>query len=472
MNKIQKIIPILITALSLAGFTAWKRSSNQTPNLKTLADKTNIVPVLVIGSGPTGLSAALFTARAGFKTVVLSGTQLGGHLSEISTIENWPGTPKMKGMSLGTELEKQATQFGAQVLKDNAVDVNLSSWPFTVKTADGLILTPLSIIIATGGEPKRLNVPGINTYWGKGVGVCTICDAPLNKGQKVVVVGGSDTAAERAMQLAPFAEKVVMVVREPALQAAASVQDYLKEYKNITIMLDTQVTSIEGDGNKINNVMVKNNQTNQQQAIPAHALYLSVGFTPRSDLFKKQLKTDSNGYITISRPTHHTSIKGVFAAGIVSDGIYNKASVSSGMGVQAAIDAINFLQEIGYTPTVEQTIAHQIFADSSQKTQVPVIATKEELDVALTKPVVVLQTIHPLCSLCHNNRKTFSTSARDYAQKAYFAQLDISKAADLAHQLGTDQASIILLIKNGKVVKQVKALNSDQIVGFIKENLN
>ncbi len=195
----------------------------------------------MIGSGPTGLSAALFTARAGFKTVVLAGSQPGGHLSEISTIENWPGTPKMKGADLGQELERQAAEFGAHMLKDNAKDIDLSQWPFKIHTTDGTTLTALTIIAATGGEPKRLNVPGMETYWGKGVGVCTICDAPLNKGQTVIVVGGSDTAAERAMQLAPFAKQVIMVVREPQLPGkVAQVQKYLNEYDNISTMLNTQ----------------------------------------------------------------------------------------------------------------------------------------------------------------------------------------------------------------------------------------
>lgn len=469
MNKTQKIISLCSLAFMLTGFTIWKRGAAHKPDLTAIKDSTNIIPVLIVGSGPTGLSAALFTARAGFKTVVLAGSQPGGHLNEISTIENWPGSPKMKGIELGQELEKQATQFGAHIIKDNAKEIDLGQWPFKIETTDGRILHALTVIAATGGEPKRLDIPGMDTYWGKGVGVCTICDAPLNKGQTVIVVGGSDTAAERAMQLAPFAKKVIMVVREPQLQATAQVQKYLKEYDNISTMLNSQIMRIDGDGNRINTVTVKHNTTNQTEAIPAHAVYLSVGFTPRTDLFKKQVKLDANGYIAINRPTHQTSVPGVFAAGIVTDGVYNKASVSSGMGVQAAIDAINFLQEIGYTPAFEEQIEQQLFKENNTNStnNLQIIRTQQELDTLLNKPLVVIQTMHPLCSLCQATHKTFKKLAQQYKDKIAFAQLDISKTAHLAKQLGATQASTLIVLKSGKTITTKQTFDGKQIEEFV-----
>lgn len=469
MNKIGTILSLCSLTVMLAGFTIWKRSGRAKPDLNLLKNAENIIPVAVIGSGPTGLSAALFTSRAGFKTVVLAGSQPGGHLSEISTIENWPGTPKMKGADLGQELERQAAEFGAHILKDNAKDINLSQWPFKIHTADGKTITALTIIAATGGEPKRLNVPGMETYWGKGVGVCTICDAPLNKGQTVIVVGGSDTAAERAMQLAPFAKQVIMVVREPQLQAMAQVQKYLKEYENISTMLNTQITRIDGDGDRITTVSVKHNDSNKTEVIPAHAVYLSVGFTPRTELFKNKLKLDANGYIAINRPQHQTSVPGVFAAGIVTDSVYNKASVSSGMGVQAGIDAINFLQDIGYTPSFEESIAAQLYEHADNNHSLPIITSKSEFEAIKKNPQVIIQTMHPLCSLCQATHKRFEQLADMFKHTFVFAQLDISKVPEIAQQLGASSASTLIVLKNG-VVKSVKqTFDAKQIEDFIND---
>lgn len=309
----------------------------------------NIKPVVIIGAGPAGLTAAMYTARAKFGTLVITGDEVGGQLTEASYVENWPAREKLPGLDIMNDLKAQAVHFGVQLVFLKVVGVNFNRWPFELKLSNGDTINALTIIIATGGSQKTLDIPGIKEFWGKGIGVCSICDAPFDKGKEVVVIGGGDAAADRALQLSAFAKTVTILVRGPEMRAAAVVQDYLKKEKNISIKCNIDVKKIIGN-DRVTAIEILDKKTNKMSQMPIEAVYFALGFVPRTALFKDVLELDEDGFIKVFDHTQATSKKGVFAAGTVEDSRYQKSVTAAGDGGKAGIDAIEFLQTIGFTP--------------------------------------------------------------------------------------------------------------------------
>jgi thioredoxin reductase (NADPH) len=311
----------------------------------------NIKPVVVIGSGPAGLTAALYTSRAKFSTLVITGDEIGGQLTEASYVENMPAKKKMPGLDIMNDFKAQVQSFGAELIPLEVRKVNLDTWPFEIVLSNGETIYALTIIIATGGSQKTLDIPGVKEFWGKGIGVCSICDAPFDKGKDVVIIGGGDAAADRALQLSAFAKKVTILVRGPEMRAAAIVQDYLKQEKNISIQYDIEVKKIIGN-DRVTGIEILDRKTNTISQLPIEAVYFALGFVPRTSLFKNALDLDENGFIKIFDHTQETSKKGVFAAGTVEDPRYQKSVTAAGDGGKAGMDAIEFLQTIGFTPQI------------------------------------------------------------------------------------------------------------------------
>lgn len=332
-------------------------------SLDKLSDEKNIVPVLVIGSGPTGSTSGMFTSRAQYMTVIVTGKDIGGQLVEASYVENWPAKPKMPGQDIMNDLQKQAQHFGAHLVSAEVKSVNLKVWPFEITLKGGDLIKALTIIIATGGSQKLLDIPGAKEFFGKGVGVCSICDAPFDKGKDVAVIGGGDAAVDRALQLSAFANKVTILVRGPAMTAAGKVQDYLKDSKNISVMYNVDVKKILGD-KRVTGLEIVDQKVKKESTLPVQSVYFALGFVPRSDLFKGMLQIDKEGYIRLFDRTQETSQKGVFAAGTVEDPHYQKSATATGDGSKAGIDAIEFLQKIGFTPEKAQKFESQFYKPS------------------------------------------------------------------------------------------------------------
>ena len=328
--------------------------------IESLINKSSIMPVVVIGSGPAGLTAAMYTSRAKLKTVVISGLEIGGQLTEASYVENWPARTKMPGLDIMNDLKTQAQHFGAQLEDAEVLRVNLVDWPFQITLSNGTIINALTLIIATGGSQKTLDIPGVKEFWGKGIGVCSICDAPFDQGKDVAIIGGGDAAADRALQLSAFAKKVILLVRGPAMRAAAVVQDYLKNSKNIEIKYNIEVKKIIGN-DRVTAIEITDKQTNKTMQMPIQSVYFALGFVPRSTLFKDALELDEEGFIKLFDHTQATSKKGVFAAGTVEDPRYQKSVTAAGDGAKAGMDAIEFLQTIGFTPEFSKKIEFRFY---------------------------------------------------------------------------------------------------------------
>ena len=300
------------------------------------------VKVLVLGSGPTGYSAALYAARAELQPVVLTGMQLGGQAALTYTIENYPGFPEgVGGAQLGELFQKQAEHFGAVTEFDMANSVDLSKRPFKVTTDSGEYLADV-LIVGTGASPNHLEIPGEVELTGRGVSYCATCDGWFFKDKKVVVVGGGDSALEEALFITRYASSVTIIHRREELRAGAILQKRAKEHPKINFILDTVVTETIGT-DKLEALKLKNVKTGDETTLETDGLFIFIGHTPNTQMFKGQLKMSDLGYIKVN-DRMETSISGVFAAGEAADPTFRQVVTSAGMGAAAAISATRFLE--------------------------------------------------------------------------------------------------------------------------------
>ncbi len=300
------------------------------------------VKVLVLGSGPAGLSAALYAARAELEPVVLTGMQLGGQVALTFTIENYPGFPEgLGGSQLGELFQKQAEHFGAKVEFDMAQEVDFSQRPFKVTTDSGEYKAD-SVIISTGANPNQLNVPGENELTGRGVSYCATCDGWFFKDKKVVIVGGGDSAVEEGLFITRYASSVTIIHRREELRASPLLQRRAREHPKVDIIWNTVVTEAIGT-DKLEALKLKNVKTGDETIYETDGLFIFIGHTPNTQMFKGQLDMSDLGYVTVNDKME-TSVQGVFAAGEAADPHFRQVVTSAGMGAAAAIQATRFLE--------------------------------------------------------------------------------------------------------------------------------
>lgn len=298
--------------------------------------------VVIIGAGPAGMSAALYAARAELNPVVLTGTQPGGQAALTNTIENYPGFPDgVGGAELGDLFQKQAERFGARVDFATVTSTDLSRRPFVINTDNGVYRAE-SLIIASGANPVHLNVPGEVELTGRGTSYCGTCDGWFFKGKKVIVVGGGDSALEEAIFLTRFAESVTIVHRRDTFRAGAILQTRATENPKISYILDTVVEEIIGK-DAVTAVRLRNVKTGEAYTHPTDGIFIFIGHTPNSWMFKDQLEMDDKGFVVVDM-LMNTSIPGVFAAGEIADPNFKQVVTSAGMGAAAAIQATRYLE--------------------------------------------------------------------------------------------------------------------------------
>lgn len=302
------------------------------------------VKVLIIGSGPAGLSAALYAARADLEPVVLTGMELGGQVSLTYTVENYPGFPEgIGGMEMVDLFQKQAERFGARMEFDLAAEVDLSKRPFKVKTQNGKHYLAETLIISTGASAVHLNIPGENEFTGRGVSYCATCDGWFFKEKDVIVVGGGDSAVEEGLFLTRYADKVTIVHRRDELRAGAVLSERAKNNPKIRFAWNTEVEEISGNG-AVETVKLRDTQTGQERDQEIDGVFIFIGHSPNTSLFKGQLTMDENNYLVVDH-LMQTNVPGVFAAGEVADPHFRQVITSAGMGAAAAIQANHFLDD-------------------------------------------------------------------------------------------------------------------------------
>lgn len=313
-------------------------------HLEKIIEKRDL---LILGSGPAGLSAALYAARADLNPLVLTGMTLGGQASITDIIENYPGFPDgIAGAQLGQLFQTQAERFGAEIQMDQALSVDLSSSPFSVDTYNKQFVAK-SLIITTGATHRKLDVPGEKEFTGRGVSYCGTCDGWFFKGKDIVVIGGGDSALEEGLFLTRFANSVTVIHRRDELRAGAILQKRAFDNPKMHFIWDTIVTEVLGE-NAVESVKLYNVKTGEDRIFITDGVFIFIGHTPNSQLFVDQLSLDNEGYILINK-FMETNIPGVFAAGEVADPMFRQVITSAGMGAAAAIQATRYLEELDET---------------------------------------------------------------------------------------------------------------------------
>jgi len=299
--------------------------------------------VIIIGSGPAGLTAAIYTTRAKLSTLVIGGLSWGGQLMLTSEVENFPGFPRgILGPDLMANMRAQAESFGAKMLFEEATAVDFSSRPFKVNVGDRGFQA-MAVIVATGASTKWLGLPSEARLRGRGVSACATCDAPFFREKKVVVVGGGDTALDEAMALSKHAREVIIVHRRDQLRASKILQDRLFANKKISWVWNSVIVDILGK-DRVEAVKLKDVSTGKESTLATDAVFVAIGYTPNTAIFKGLIDLDENGYV-IARDLTRTSLEGVFVAGDNQDSRYKQAITAAGAGCRAALDVVQYLQE-------------------------------------------------------------------------------------------------------------------------------
>ena len=302
--------------------------------------------VIIIGSGPAGLTAALYSARANLKPLVIEGLEAGGQLMLTTLVENWPGhRDGIMGPDLMAEMRAQAERFGAEIIQGNVESVSLDGPPFTVKTATATYQSR-ALIIATGATARLLGLPSERALIGHGVSTCATCDGFFFRGKPIAVVGGGDSAMEEAIFLTKFASHVTVIHRRDTLRASKIMQDKAFANPKISFEWNSEVEDVHDSGQgAVTSIELRNSVTGQRKSLPVDGVFVAIGHTPNTTLFKGQLDMDANGYIK-THSGSRTRIPGVFACGDVQDHVYRQAITAAGSGCMAAIDAERYLDGI------------------------------------------------------------------------------------------------------------------------------
>ena len=300
--------------------------------------------LIIIGSGPAGLTAGIYAGRAKLNPLIIEGNQPGGQLITTSKVENWPGNKEIMGPVLMKNMREHAKVSGCDFLGDEVEKVDFSKKPFKIFTKTGKLLETESVIIATGASHRKLGVEGEKEYWGKGVSVCSTCDAPFFKDKEVIVVGGGNSAMTESYYLTGFAKKVTIIHIGDKISATDPIKDSVISHPKVEIIFNSTVTKIDGDEKNVTGVVVTNQKDGKVLKIPTQGVFVAIGLQPNSKMFENQLDIDKYGYI-VNTKNSFTTREGVFVAGDVSDFRYRQAITASGQGCMAALDCQKYLNK-------------------------------------------------------------------------------------------------------------------------------
>ncbi|MBI4036585.1 thioredoxin-disulfide reductase [Candidatus Daviesbacteria bacterium] len=306
--------------------------------------KSGVEKLIIVGSGPAGLTAAIYAARGNLNPVVITGREAGGQLMLTTDVDDFPGFESgIQGPELMAKMRKQAKRFSVRFIDEDVVSVNLKTQPFVIKT-ESMILNSNSLILATGASAMWLGLSSEKRLIGHGVSACAICDAPFFQDKKVIVVGGGDTAMREANHLSKFCQSVAVVHRRGELRAQAALQQLVKSKKNVNFIWNTVVEEVLGQ-EKVTGVRLKNTQDGRMEELAVDGVFVAIGHRPNTDFLKGQLPLDEKGYVVVENETH-TKVPGVFVAGDVADYHYRQAATAAGMGCKASFDVEEYLENL------------------------------------------------------------------------------------------------------------------------------
>ncbi len=439
--------------------------------------------LVIIGSGPAGYTAAIYAGRANLKPLVFEGFQAGGipggQLMTTTEVENFPGFPEgIQGPDLMHRTRAQAERWGAEIITEDVVSVDLSKRPFTVKS-ETLEVQAHSIIIATGATAKRLNLPGEEEFWNKGISACAICDGtiPIFRNAELAIIGGGDTAAEEAVYLTKYGSRVHMLVRRDQMRASKAMQDRVLRHHKIKVHWNTTPLAVYGD-DVVKGIKIQNTQTEEVSDLPVRGLFYAVGHTPNTNVFKGQIALDEVGYIVTEGKSVETSVEGVFAAGDVQDHEYRQAVTAAGTGCMAALLAERWLSAQGLLQehhsakeTTETTTAHVEPEPKSEQpeTQASVPASEHfslnetffEGGYALRKlyhesdKLIMVKYGAPECGPCHMLKPILKKVASEFEGKLHAVEIDIEAEPEMAEATGVTGTPTVMFFKNKEMVSRL-----------------
>lgn len=303
--------------------------------------------LIIIGSGPAGYTAGIYAARAMLNPLLFRGSQPGGQLTITTEVENWPGNEVIQGPDLMKNMEEHAKATGVNIIDDHITEIQVDEQPFVIKSDKKKMYTANSIILATGAQAKWLGLPSESKFKGFGVSACATCDGFFYRNKEVVVIGGGNTAAEEAIFLTKFANKVTLIHRRNKLRAEAILQKRLLSNDKINVLWDHELVQVLGNDNPlgVTGIEVRNVNNQKMANINCEGVFIAIGHAPASELVIQKLKTHSGGYVVTDADSTKTSIPGIFAAGDITDSKYRQAVTSAGMGCMAALEAEQYLSE-------------------------------------------------------------------------------------------------------------------------------
>lgn len=480
IGKIPVFTAGILIGLGVLGFIKYSSGSRHSTKetfsgpkhdftLNALKNKDNLVSLAVIGSGPAGMMAGVYGARALRDTVIFEGDKPGGLLMDTTDVENWPGENAINGPDIITKLRAQAKKLGVFFLQESIESADLSQWPYRLITDNGTQLHALTVIIATGATPKRLGIPGEDENWGSGVSACAVCDAPFFKGRDVMVIGGGDSAVEEAIQLAPYVNKVTIMVRKDTMRAAASMQERLKNYANINIWYNVELQEIlSNDQGSVTSVVIYDNREKRSDTVAIDGVFLAIGHSPNTAIFNEQLAMDQEGHILVTDRTQKTSVAGVFAAGDVEDSTYRQAGVAAASGIRAALDADQFLGSIGITKEYMDSLNEQLFVQqlASIVRDIPSFFSVNDLK-AYEKSKDTIMFVIFYSDTCSSSAQMmpifqeFCQENDDYL----FAKVNSDAAQELVQHFFVHKVPCIFAFKNGELIGRCNGLMSKQQLG-------
>lgn len=309
-----------------------------------MSQETKVENVIIIGSGPAGLTSAVYTARANLEPLMIEGEESGGQLMTTTEVENFPGFELgVSGPELVATMRKQAQRFGTRFITRNVTKVDFNSRPFKVWVGETLYLSK-SIIISTGASAKYLGLPSERQYANRGVSACATCDGAFFRNQEIAVVGGGDTAMEEAQFLTRFASKVYLIHRKDHFRASKIMAERAMRNPKIEVLWNSEVSEVLGDGKSMTGLKIRNTMDQSERQLDLTGLFLAIGHKPNTDLFKGTLDMNETGYLVTQASSTYTNVPGVFAAGDVQDHIYRQAITAAGTGCMAAIDVERWLE--------------------------------------------------------------------------------------------------------------------------------
>ncbi|MFA5306376.1 MAG: FAD-dependent oxidoreductase [Candidatus Babeliales bacterium] len=411
-----RLFALATLTVTLAGCISHEKTSQPpaaTFDASAITFDAHTIPVVILGGGIAGMTAALFVAQAKIPCVIFEGPKVGGSLAQSSSVRNWPGSIDSPGATIVGDLKTHVLAQNIPVMNEKVIGVDFSRWPREIQTinlTDPSKVTTwraLSVIIAMGKEPHLLGVPGesgSSNYWGKGISNCAPCDGSLYANKDVVVVGGGDAAIAEAAYLADIARTVTIIIRKDHFKARdIKAQERVLARSNVNVLFNTEVKSVEGDGKHVTHATLFNNQTQETSKMPLDGVFLAIGSGPNTGPFKAALELDSQGFIVLKN-SQETSVHGVYAAGDIANPLFAQAIIASGDGCKAGLQTIKFIKETGFeTAMVSAQVATTPIAPSEQRTSLLHDITSaqefERLVTRSTKPVII-DVYATLCMSC------------------------------------------------------------------------